>query len=927
MTGLRKISLKTISLAFVTVALCAITWKSEAHRINPPEIYSTLTTDTIPKRKKVVEPSTRPAPSRPSTPNQQTTVPVQGNTQAPATQNPERTTTQSTPDTTSPAIDTFSLRLSKDTLDAPVDYEAEDSAVLLIKEQKFILYGKTKTSYQDINLTAPRVEMNQKTNVLTAYSSKDSLGNVITRAEFQQGEQKFQSDEIQFNFKTQKGVTSNTYTQEGEMLIIGRLTKKVDSATVFVREGYFTTCMLDHPHFAFKTNKMKIVSNKLAVSGPTHPEFEGVPVPIYLPFGFYPLRKGRHSGLLPPQFTANEDFGLGLEGLGYYHVLNDYVDITVRGNIYSFGGWSANLTPSYRKRYRYNGTFNLALQRTKFNFKGDPDYRLGKTFNVSWSHSVDPRARPGTTFSATVNAGSSRFNEFVPNNPYRNFSNQMQSSISYSKTWADKPYNLTLSANHNQNNNTRQVFITLPEANFSVQTIYPFQRKEILGAPKWYEKLGIGYNGSFRNQVSFYDSLFSFANLADTFQWGASHRLPITMTLPPIAGGKIIVSPSVSYEEQWLTNKIEWRYNQAKGRVDTVSMTKGFYTDRQVSFGLGLNTALYGTAKFGRTGITRIRHVVRPNVSFNYRPNLSKNNFQVLQLNPQGYRQAVPMFSNNLYSGFSYGRYGGLFFGIDNNLEMKWRGKKDSAEKTIRLIDGFGFTSGYNFLQDSMKLQPFNLYLRSTLFEKVSLTAQALLDPYQVNQLGQPVNRFEWQGDRFRLPRLTSGSIAMSTQFQSKPRDGSKPANENVDPLVNPITDPNTIQDQMRLQEYMRRNPAEFVDFNIPWSFDISYSLSFSKRQKPDYSGFETDVSSSFSFRSSFSLTPKWNFTTSGFYDFTTKEITNVNLSISRDMHCWQMSINLTPIGSYRSYNITLNPKASMLQDLRVNRTRYFTEY
>lgn len=912
MTRLRKFSLKTIFSTFVTIALCsAITWKSEARRIIPPEIYSTLTTDTIPLNK-----NRGNAPLARAT----DTIPVNDSLRLPR---------RNTGDTTVPVADTFSVKLSKDTLDAPVDYEAEDSAVLLVRDKKFILYGKTNIKHKDIVLKAPQVTLDQQTNVLTAVNSKDSLGNLITRAEFEQGMQKFQSDTIRFNFKTQRGITRNTYTQEGEMFVQGKTIKKVGQNTAFIDEGYFTTCNLDEPHFAFKTNKMKVISNKVAVSGPTHPEFEGVPVPIYLPFGFYPLRQGRHSGLLPPQFTVTEDFGLGLEGLGYYQVLNDYFDVTVRGNIYSYGGWTANLTPTYRKRYRYNGGFNLAYQRTKFNFKGDPDFNLVKTFNISWNHSVDQRARPGTTFSASVNAGSTRFNELLPNNPLRNFQNQLNSSIAYSKSWAGKPYNLTLSANHSQNNVTRDVFITLPDAGFSVQTLYPFQRREALGAPKWYEKLGIGYNGSMRNQVAFRDdSTFNFSKLLDTIQWGASHRIPITLSLPPLLDGKILLAPTVSYEERWLSNRITWRYNPAKGRVDTASVNEGIFTDRQVSLGLSFNTALYGTVAFRRSRIAAIRHVMRPSISLNYKPNLSRKHYQVLQVNSDGVTQAVPMFTNNLFPGFAYGRYGGLYFGIDNNLEMKVRSRKgDSANalKKIRLIDGFGFNSGYNFLQDSLKLQPFSLYLRSTLFEKISITAQALLDPYQANPTGVSINRFTWEGDRFRLPRLTSGSVSMSTNFQSKPRDPNKaPVQNNT---MQEIADPTLLGDQQRLTEYMQRNPAEFVDFNIPWSIDLSFSLTFSQRPNATFTGFETDVSSSVNFRNSFSLTPKWNFTTSGYYDFDTRQMTNFNMAISRDMHCWQLAVNVTPIGLYRSFNITLNPKASILQDLRVNRTRYFSDY
>ncbi|HEX2535230.1 MAG TPA: putative LPS assembly protein LptD, partial [Chitinophagaceae bacterium] len=579
-----------------------------------------------------------------------------------------------------PRIDTFDFRISSDTLGGPVEYEAEDSAVVLVQDKRILLYGKTKTVHQDITLTAPEVALDQRTNIVTARADRDSSGYVRTRARFEQGSNQFESDSMQFNFKTQRGLTTNTFTQQNEMFVQGRTIKKVDNNTFFVKEGRFTTCNLDHPHFAFKTNKMKLINNKVAVSGPMHPEFEEVPVPVYLPFGFYPLSQGRHSGFLAPTFTTNEDFGIGLEGLGYYKVLNDNFDVMLRTNLYSYGGWSAMITPTYRVRYRYSGSLNLNIQNTKFNFKGDPDYRKVRTFQVNWNHTVDQRARPGVTFSASVNAGSTKHNQYLVNRPLNNFQNQLSSSIAYSKSWAGKPYFLTLSANHNQNNNLNLVNLSLPDASFSVQTLYPFQRKEIVGTPKWYEKLGIGYNGSFRNQVSFYDTArFSLSKLLDTVQWGANHSIPLTVSLPPL--GPFIVSPGISYSEVWLAQKVDLSWNQSRKRVDT-AFSKGFYSDRQMSFSLGFSTALYGTFQFRKSRLAALRHVMRPTFGFSYRPNLSKRYYDITQIDSTGRKYQYAQ----LAGGFGYGRSGGITFGIDNNLEAKWRSRKDTGDAAIKKI-------------------------------------------------------------------------------------------------------------------------------------------------------------------------------------------------------------------------------------------------
>jgi hypothetical protein len=826
------------------------------------------------------------------------------------------------PDSNINRVDTFDLKLSKDTLDGPVNYEAEDSVVVLVKDKKVILYGKTKTTYKDIELTAPKMEIDQETQILTAIKSVDSTGDLIDRAHFTQGETKFQSDTIRYNFKTQKGVTKNTYTIMNEINVMSAKSKRIGDV-IYLSKGVLTTCMYDDPHFGFRYNKVKLVNNKVAITGPIHPEFEGVPIPIYLPFGFFPMKSGRHSGILAPTFTANEEFGLGLEGLGYYKALSDYYDVTVRTNLYSYGGWTANIIPTYRKRYRYQGQLTFNIQNTRRNFKGDPDFYKSRTYNITWNHSVDSRARPGTTFSANVNAGSTKFNKDVPNNPMRNFQNQMGSSISYARTF--KGSNLTINANHNQNNQLHLINLNLPDISYTVNTIYPFQGKNDAGT-KWYDKLGVAYNGNLRSQVSFYDTAFQFKQLIDTLQWGGQHNFPISLSLPPILGGKILVSPSLSYENKWIALKTRRTWNNTLMKVDT-AITKGFYVDHKTSFGIGLNTALYGTFNLGGKRHTMIRHVIRPSLNASYSPSLSKSHWFRTQIDTTGRTLAYSEFEGSLFGFYGAEDYGGLSFAVDNNLEMKKRIKNgDTSEvkdKKIKLIDGYGFSGGYNFIADSFKLSTFNFYLRSTLFEKINITASTTLNPYQIDDKGFPVDKYAWQGGKFKLGRFTSGNLSMSTDFRSKPRDQKKEEERKQredqllsDPLMGP-----EVQSQL---DYMRRNPADFVDFNIPWTLNLGLSVFFSERLKTDYSGFEKEFSSNFTFNGSFSLTPKWNFSVNGYYDLDTRNLQTFTMSISREMHCWQMSINVTPVGPYRFFNITINPKSGLLQDLKINRTRYF---
>ena len=819
--------------------------------------------------------------------------------------------------------DSFDLKLSKDSLDSPISYSASDSMVLDVPTKKITLFNKANVKTKDMDLSADSIEFDQDKHIITATFRRDSLGQLIGRPKMIQGESTMQSDLMRFDTKTQKGITKNTFTQQGEIYVMGENMKKISTNEFYALRGQFTTCNLDTPHFAFRAKKMKFISQKLAVSGPIHPEFEGVPVPIYLPFGLFPISQGRHSGFLPPQFTAGEDFGIGLEGLGYYKVINDYLDVTLRTNIYSYGGWALFVSPTYRKRYRYNGALNFALQRTRL-LSDDPkqEFTEAKTFNITWSHTVDSRARPGTSFSANVNAGSTKYNQYVVNNPMRNYSNQLSSSITYAKQW--KTSNLTVSANHNQNNNTGIININLPTIAYTLNTLYPFQKKEMIGEPKWYEKLGIGLNSNIGNQISFYDSAFSFSRILDTIQWGALHNVPIQLSLPPL--GPIQISPGVTYQEKWYSSRLERTWNDAKSKVDT-TITKGFYRAGDVSFGVSLSTALFGTFdKFGKkSAIRAIRHVIRPTVSANYKPDLAGKDYYPVQIDKDSNVYRFSYYDGSLFGPFSEGEFGGLSFGLDNNIEMKVRSKKDTANggiKKIRVIDGFGLNGSYNFMADSFKLSQISLYLRSTLFEKINITMGAALDPYQIDDsTGFRKNAYMWQGDKFSLGRVVNGNIAISTTFQSKPKDEAKaPTDDRSDPNRPPIT----LEEQMAELDYVRQNPAEFADFNVPWTLSLSYSLSFYRDFRSDYSGFETKTNSSFNWNGDFNLTEKWKLGMNGFYDFTTSSIQQLTMYVTREMHCWQLSINVTPIGLYRSFNITINPKSGLLRDLRVNRTRYF---
>lgn len=815
------------------------------------------------------------------------------------------------------------LKISKDSIDAPIKYTAMDSGVLIIDTKEFLLYGKAKTEYKDLLMEAATIRYDQQSQMVKAYGSLDSTGNPMSKPQFTQGEMKSVSDSIFYDMRSAKGLTKNTFFQEGEIYVNAQKLKKISATEVFASKARFTTCNLDTPHFAFRTGKMKIINNKLGISSAAFPEFEGVPMPVGIPFGLFPLNRGAQSGLMAPAFTASEDFGLGLEGLGYYFLINEYVDLTTRTNFYSYGGWMANFNSKYIKRYAYTGNFNLTIQNTKAlnrSAVSKEEFNRSRSFMINWSHNRDSRARPGTSFSGNVNFGSTRFNQNLLNNPFQNFQNQLSSSVNYTKDWRGK-YNLSMNANHNQNNNTRLVNLNLPTVNFNVVTFYPFQRKEQIGTAKWYEKIGVGYSGNLQNQLSFYDTAFNFRRMLDTMQWGAQHNIPITLSLPSL--GPITLAPSVSYEERWYGQRIFRNWNSSAKKVDT-SIQRGFYTARQMAFGISANTRIFGTYSIkSKDGGRTIRHEVRPSLSLNYRPDMAKKYYYNTQVDSTGRQLRFSQFEGGIIGAFSEGTFGGVSFGVDNLLEMKVKDKTDStgkATKKIKLIDGFGFNSSYNFLADSFALGNFNIYARSTLFDKINITAGMNLDPYDIDRQGYRVNRVLFDPAKMKFGRITSGNLAVSTSFSSKPKDGSSEKDRDIpiDPFMTP-------EEQQRQLQFARANPAEFTDFNIPWSLNLAYSLNFSRILKPDFSGFETQLFSSINFNGDFSLTDKWKLGGNGYYDITQGGLQQFSMFITREMHCWQLSVNVTPIGLFRSFNITINPKSGILRDLRINRSRVFS--
>ncbi|SFO55817.1 hypothetical protein SAMN05428949_5743 [Chitinophaga sp. YR627] len=823
-------------------------------------------------------------------------------------------------------------KVSKDSLEAPITYKAKDSIVLLVPDKRFYFYGTANTKYQKTTLNAERMTYNQATGIMEATTATDTSGKPYGRPQLEDNGQAFDSDTLRVNIATHRAKIIHTRSQYGEGYVLSEQTKREPDNSIFGYKNGYTTCNLDTPHFQFRANKIKVIPDKLVISGPANLEIEGVPTPLFIPFAIFPITHGQQSGILVPSYIVNAQKGMGLQNGGYYIGLGDNFDMTLRGEIYSYGSWQLMVSPTYRKRYHYNGGFTLSIANTRF---GDPavktEFTKSRDFRLTWNHSMDSKARPGVTFGASVNFGTAKFNTYNVFDYASRVTNTLSSSINFSKTWQGKPFNFTSSLSHSQNLTTRDVNIAFPSATFTVNTIYPFQPKEVVGKAKWYHKLGVGYNGTLNNSVTFKDSVFGKSKMFDALQSGVKHSVPISFSIPVFKN--FTLSPGVSYSEYWFTKKTIRKWNANKrisidslGGIDT-TYESGFYSARQASASISLSTAVYGMYQFSKTSkIKAIRHVMRPTISMSYQPDLARNAYYYLQYNRDGDSLRQSYFLSSSVGVPSDGRAGSISFGLDNNLEMKVFSKKDTSanhEKKIKLLDGFGINTSYNLLADSFKLAPFSIYARTNLFDKLNITASGSIDPYEVNSRGRRLDKYVWNAGKLSLGRLTNASIAMSTSFQSQDKK-AKDKEQQINNIENEQSTDAAFQAQQRQLEQVRRNPGEYVDFDIPWKLDLSYSMTYSKQILVDSGGVVNTFNQYLSFNGDFSLTPKWKIGVTSGYNFNEQKLAYTNMYISRDLHCWQMSINLVPIGTYRQFSITISPKSGILRDLRINRSRTF---
>ncbi|MFM2136517.1 MAG: hypothetical protein RL021_1917 [Bacteroidota bacterium] len=784
----------------------------------------------------------------------------------------------------------------------PIKYRAKDSTSVLADSQIVYLYGEAEVLYDDLELKADFIRIDMNAKEVSATGLPDSAGILRGKPEFAQGQQRFKATAMRYNFSTKKGRISYVITSEGDGYIHGETVKKDAENNFYIRKGQYTTCNLDTPHFSIISNKLKVIKNDRIVTGPAYLSIEDVPTPLAIPFGFFPNKQGRSSGVIFPGFGESADRGFYFQRLGYYFGFNDYFNLSLTSDLYTKGSYTLDASSQYRQRYRYSGNFRASYAYTTIGERGLPDFSSRKDFHINWLHTQDPKADPYSTFSANVSAGSSQYYQNTISSLNNYLSNTFQSSVSWTKLFPDRPYNLSVALNHWQNTLTHDVRITLPDVSFGIPRITPFKRKIQAGKVRWYEKIGTSYTMRGTNSVETKDSLLFSESTLKEFRNGIQHLLPVSTSVPLFR--YITLTPTVSYAERWYFQTTSYTWNPDAGKVDT-STVNGFKAARDYSLSVGMLTRVYGMFQYRKGPVAAIRHVLTPSASFSFRPDFTAARygyFKEVQVDTTGRTVQYSIFQNGIFGSPAGGKFGALNVALDNNLEMKIRVNTDTGMtlKKVKLLESLRFNSSYNMLADSLRWSPVSFGGRTTFANKFILTFGGTLNPYAYDSLNRDIGRY-LVDENGKLFRLTSANAAFNfslTGNNSKKNTG-KYSRQELDQYLN--------------------NPETYLDFDVPYNLYVGYALNYSKR-----GDLEPNVNQSLTLNGDLALTPKWKIGFNSWYDLEAGEFTSFSTTIYRDLHCWEMRLNWIPFGGQESYNFQINVKSSVLQDLKLIKRKDF---
>ena len=830
----------------------------------------------------------------------------------------------------------------KEPLDAPVIYEASDS-IVFTKEGYAHLYGEGKVNYQNIELTSAVITMNMDSSTVYATGVTDTAGVETGSPIFKDGETPYESKIMRYNFKTKKGVINSIVAQQGEGYVTSEEGKKGANDEIYMRHGKYTTCdNHEHPHFYLRLSMAKVRPKKNVVFGPAQLVVEDVPLPIAVPFGFFPFNSSYSSGFIMPTDRDEKSRVFYLRDGGYYFAISDQMDLKVLGEIFTKGSWGLSAASNYNKRYKFSGSFNASYLVTKTGEKNMPDYSVSKDFRIQWSHRQDAKANPNSSFSASVNFATSSYDRSSLSslyNPQQYSQNTKASSVSYSRNFPEIGLNISGAFNITQNTRDSSLSMTLPDVNISLNRIYPFKRKKSAGDERWYEKISLQYTGSITNSISTKDNLLFKTPLT---QWenGMQHKIPVSATFNLFKYINIV--PSFNYTERWYLRKVKQSYDPSPTSTDHVKRDtiNGFNRLYDYNLSLQMNTKLYGMYKplFMKSKELQIRHVFTPTVSYAYTPDFGKSRYGYYDTYTYTDEDGeVRTVEYSPYEGAVYGYPGknmsqNISFSIDNNIEMKMKSDKDTTGyKKISLIDQLGASLSYDVANKRWSDLSMNLRLKLTKSYTFNMNASFATYAYQFDENGNVVvgDRTEWSYGRFGRFQGYSGSFSYTLNndtfkklFGKKDEDEKNKDKEGKEGGEDEETEEETEEQNnnsnMRKTEKASVDSDGYLAFKLPWSVSLSYSYSIREDRSKDINiktmRYPYSLTHSLNVSGNFKIGSRWNMTYSTGYDFTSKEMSMTTLNITRDLHCFNMSCGLV-FGPFTSYNFSIRANSSMLTD------------
>lgn len=843
-------------------------------------------------------------------------------------------------------------RLKKNAIESPVHYSSEDSMIYLASTKRAYLFGDAKVKYENMDLEAEKVDMSMHENMVhaTGEYTDSTHTELFGTPSFTMGKDSYESDTMSFNYKTKKGLINNVVTAQEDGFMFSEVSKRNANGDVFLKKGRYTTCDADHPDFYLAISRAKMRPGKDVVFGPAHLVVADIPLPLAIPYGFFPFSKSYSSGFIMPTYGDETARGFYLRDGGYYFAASDKWDMKLIGEIYTKGSWGVSATSNYKKRYKYSGSVLMSFQDTRNSEKGMPDYTQQKSFKVQWSHRQDPKANPYSTLSASVNFATSSYeknNLASMYNPQSMTQSTRTSSVSWSTTMSSIGLSLSTTANLSQNMRDTSIAMTLPDLNISLSRFYPFKRKHAAGKERWYEKLSMSYTGHISNSFSGKESQIMHSNLLRDWKNGWQHNIPIAGNFTLF--NYINVTPSFNLTDRTYFNKINRSWDEER-QVEVRDTTYGFHNVYNWNMSMSMSTKVYGffipNRKIFGDKIDRIRHVLTPSVSFSYAPDFSSARYGYYDSYQKTDAQGnVTLVEYSPYQGMLYGvpgkgKTGSLSFSVDNNVEMKIKSDKDTTGyKKISLIDGLGASMSYNMAAATRPWSDLSTKLRLKFGKSYTFNMNAVFATYayELDQNGRPFigNKTEWGCGRFGRFQGTSQNFSytltpekikkwFTREEKTSNKDEELEEDYGMDTDVESNIDDTMINAQKGLQKKNKGGKAStdddgYMPFSMPWSLTIGYGITMRENTGGKFNTktmrYPYKFNQTMNFSGNIRLAEGWNISFSSGYDFDNKKMSMTTASMSRDLHCFSMSCSMV-LAPYTSYNFSFRCNAATLTDV-----------